>query len=210
MIGQRFGSWVITDAPFKKGKKTFVDARCDCGTKRGVDLNSLKRGDSRCCGCLHKGKFKHGQRGRRLYNIWRGLRERCNNPNAPDYAWYGGRGITVCKDWDDYKTFQIWADHNGYQNTLTIDRIDNDQGYCPENCRWATHSQQAINRRGTAKYRGACKEGTKYRSRIWVDGRFLHLGLFDTKDEAALAWNTAAIKHRGANTRLNKVEANIE
>lgn len=92
--------------------------------------------------------YKHGLSGHRIYIIWSNMKQRCNNPKAHEYAAYGGRGITVCDEWlHDVKVFYDWAMANGYRDDLTIDRIDNDKGYSPDNCRWATKEQQYSNMR---------------------------------------------------------------
>jgi len=92
--------------------------------------------------------YKHGQCKTRLYNIWGNMIWRCENPKASIYYLYGGRGITVCEEWrKDFKTFWIWANNNGYSDELSLDRIDNDKGYSPDNCRWATQIEQSNNKR---------------------------------------------------------------
>lgn len=96
---------------------------------------------------VETGRFtpKHGARHTKLYRVWCSMRERCNNPNNKSYHRYGFRGIKVCKDWDDFDRFRLWAFCNGYADGLTIDRIDNNAGYSPQNCRWVTTAQQNRN-----------------------------------------------------------------
>lgn len=93
----------------------------------------------------------------RLYNIWTDMKQRCYNPNAKNYNRYGGRGIKVFSEWkDSFEKFKNWALENGYQNSLTLDRLDNNSGYCPANCRWATAKQQSHNRANTILCNGVC------------------------------------------------------
>jgi hypothetical protein len=99
-------------------------------------------------------KTKHGMFGTRIYRIYQGIKRRCNNPNASDYKYYGGRGITVCEEWnekDGFVAFYKWAVENGYADNLTIDRIDVSKGYSPNNCRWVTQVEQARNKRNNHK-----------------------------------------------------------
>jgi hypothetical protein len=94
-----------------------------------------------------KGNYKHGMRHTRIYNIWRSMRQRCSNPNCINYHNYGGKGITVCDEWNDsFELFYEWAKKSGYKDGLTLDRKDADGNYEPSNCRWATQKEQQNNR----------------------------------------------------------------
>lgn len=95
---------------------------------------------------------KHNKTNTRLYNIFRYMKARCNNPMRPDFKHYGGRGITICAEWlNSFEAFYNWAINNGYAENLTIDRIDVNGDYCPENCRWVTMQTQCLNRKSNRK-----------------------------------------------------------
>ena len=99
--------------------------------------------------------FKHGESKSRLYRTWRGMKNRCSYPSAPDYKNYGGRGITVCDEWkDSFETFREWAISNGYDDSLTLDRINVNENYRPENCRWTTMKEQERNRSNNVFFEG--------------------------------------------------------
>lgn len=128
----------------------------------------------------------------RIYKIWQGMRQRCNNPNDKDYMLYGGRGIKVCPEWDcDAEPFILWSLENGYADNLSIDRINTNGDYCPENCRWATSTQQIRNRRmqrtNKTGVNGVHIDRNAYRATIYVNNKRIDLGRYKTLDEAAEA-----------------------
>lgn len=149
LTGQKFGRLtVIQRVPNKKDKIMWL-CKCICGTEIVCAGNHLKSGDSRSCGCYRREKrTTHSMTNSRLYSIWENMKTRCNNPQSKRYKDYGERGIHVCDLWaNDFVAFHEWAISNGYSDDLTIDRINVNGDYTPENCRWITLAEQNINKR---------------------------------------------------------------
>ena len=165
LTGQRFGKLTVIErtANTKYGEAQWI-CQCDCGHPYKVVVGkNLTKGVVKSCGCLMEenrlsiGKrvnhTKHGMYGTRIYNIWNGMKGRCSDISNPNY---GGRGITVCDEWQKFELFYEWAMANGYDDTLTLDRINVNGNYEPSNCRWATVKMQCNNTRvnHTITYRG--------------------------------------------------------
>lgn len=186
LTGQKFGKWTVLQfGEIKSGKFYYWECVCDCGTKRSVMSNHLKSQRSQSCGCSaprgkDHGSFKHGESNSPEFKAWLQMLTRCNNRSANSWPDYGGRGITVCERWaTDFSSF---LEDMGRKpsSSHSLDRIDVNQGYFPENCRWADTKQQARNTRRTR----------------WVTylGREMSL---------AEACELSGVKYASANERLN-------
>lgn len=150
--GQRFGRLVITGYAGGDGKKSWWQARCDCGTEKLFVGAELRKGHTNSCGCLALESIKtrsvtHGMSYHAAYGVWNSMLDRCELPSHKAFKRYGGRGITVCERWHKFADF--WADMGPtWQRGLTIERLNNEAGYSPRNCAWRDRKAQARNSRG--------------------------------------------------------------
>lgn len=146
-------------------QRMFAKFLCVCGQYCEHRLSAVVQGKLKSCGCLKREKaaerckkanYKHGKsnfKQNRLYRIWSACKCRCRNPNIASWKWYGGKGIDIYESWaEDFMEFYSWAINNGYTDKLTLDRIDGNKNYCPENCKWSTYKEQALNRSSTTRF----------------------------------------------------------
>lgn len=165
LVGKRIGKLlVLSKTTVKKYTKkgtwniSAYVCLCDCGNKKTLRRDYLISGRAKSCGCYRAeaaanatrthGKSKGSKNHHPLYDVWSSMIQRCHNKNVKGYGLYGGRGITVCDKWlKDFENFYKWSMANGYRKGLSIDRINNNEGYSPENCRWTTSYEQSRNKR---------------------------------------------------------------
>ena len=161
--GQKFGRLTVLERDGNKGHEPTWKCVCECGNFTTVIGAELRKGNTTSCGCYAKevtskrmkGKAPHNKRHNmtktRIYKTWSAMKRRCHNPHDTSYYRYGGKGIEICDEWNNFDNFYAWAISNGYSDNLTIDRIDNQKGYQPDNCRWATQKVQANNKTNNHK-----------------------------------------------------------
>jgi len=152
LIGKKFGKLTVIKEGENKGKNTTWICKCDCGEEKTILAYNLTSGKSKSCGCVRGEKLgnlvrTHGFSNTRLYHIYKGIKQRCHNENNPAYMYYGGKGVSICNEWNcDYLKFKEWSLNNNYDEFVSIDRINPDGNYCPENCRWVSMQKQQNNK----------------------------------------------------------------
>jgi hypothetical protein len=173
-VGQIFGRLTIIKELQQVGSRRYFACKCECGREKKKRIDMLNGKAS--CGCLgkeirYKATAVHGEWDTRLHAIWSNMKQRCLNPKNTNYIHYGARGIEVCDEWMGYVAFMEWAKSNGYEINLTIERIDNNLGYSPCNCRWATRQEQANNTRRSLfiTYNGQTKTLSQWSRKIGID-----------------------------------------
>lgn len=171
--------------------------QCSCGNTKQIVQQRLRDGSTQSCGCIkpNKDKFRAIKSLSSLYKVWSSLKQRCNNPNNQAYSLYGGKGITVCDAWMNYNNFEQWAINNNYNENLSIDRIDGNLGYYPENCRWVTDTVQSRNikkYKGTSQYLGVHWDNNrnKWSASISINDKKKWLGYFLEEKDAAIFRDT--------------------
>lgn len=187
LAGQRFGRLIAikrVESKIYPNKKIITNwlCKCDCGKEIITRTDSLRNGRTQSCGCLHletllKTTKTHGMAGTRIYIIWQNMKERCYNKNAVGFSNYGGRGITVCDEWkESFECFYNWAVLNGYSDSLTIERIDVNGDYFPDNCKWISLKEQGFNKTNShyLTYNGITKTIAEWADEMGMNYDTLH------------------------------------
>ena len=196
-IGKRYGRLTVIEIAGKGShNRTLMKCKCDCGNEKVVPFGNLNTGRSNSCGCLERENYErlgnlnktHGESKTRLYKEWKGMYTRCYNPNRHTYSNYGGRGIKVSEQWKTFEEFKKWALSNGYSDNLSIDRIDVNGDYEPNNCRWITMKEQSLNKRNTIY---VTYQGEKKPLKIWA--KELNISYWTLKGRHTKGWTDREI-----------------
>lgn len=206
--GTRYGKLTIISPTNKhSGGNIIYKCICDCGKECYVSSGNLGK-STNSCGCLVEvNKIKHNKSQTKLYDVWTNMKQRCNNPKNPRYKNYGGRGIKICDEWNDFNNFYTWANQNGYDETLninkkqcTLDRIDVNGDYEPSNCRWISNKEQQNNKTDTVFYE---YNGERHTISEWADLYNLPLG--NLKSRISKGWDIKKILEQHINF-INNVD----
>ena len=183
-IGNRYALLTVIEKADTKNKAYWI-CKCDCGNITTVSGSNLRNGSVKSCGCLrNKSHLTHHLSKHPLYNVWYHIKRRCLKEKNPAYKDYGGRGITICEEWEkSFESFYFWAINNGYENNLTIDRIDNNKGYSPDNCRWTDSKTQCNNRRSCVMitYNGKTQNLMQWCEELGLNYKRIHNRLYKCK-----------------------------
>ena len=177
-----------------KQKKSYAMYMCPVCNKEFEAMKNKAEQQKSCGKCKGELRKTHGLWGTRTYRIWDNMKQRCSNENSDKYRYYGGKGIRVCDEWNKFEPFHEWAMANGYDDKLTIDRIDGDGDYEPDNCRWATITTQSRNTRkiqtnNKSGYRGVAIYKDRFTAQLKVNYKKVYLGIFIEAIEAAKAYD---------------------
>lgn len=199
-IGKKFGKWTLLEDLGCINGYRYIRCKCECGLEKNVTWSSIKRGLSTCC--VHCSHTHYSYSKERLYRIWRGMLNRCYCKNMKQYKYYGAKGIKVCDEWkNDYLIFREWALANGYDENApygkcTLDRIDVNGNYCPENCRWVNlniqnrnRNIQSSNKTGYSGIYLTSRLNKPWQSTIGINSKLVYIGYYETKKEAVEARN---------------------
>lgn len=204
LTGSTFGKLKVLGISEKRKKNgrctTYWSCLCECGNSTAASTNDLRTGNTSSCGCGHKGiNSTHGESKTRLYRTWRGMKNRCLNPNEEGYKNYGGRGIQICEEWMSFKPFAEWAKANGYADGMTIERSNVNGNYEPSNCLFIPNKDQALNKT-TTRYETAFGETKAFwdwskDSRCLVSYHALYLRITRYGWDMEKALTTASSRH---------------
>lgn len=204
--GDVFGQLKVEYSSFKNGVTHYI-CRCTCGNSTEVSRSNLLSNHTKSCGCLKVNGMKtHGMYDTKFYAVWKAMKQRCLNPKNQCYKNYGGRGIVLCEEWkqftnfkhDMYENYLLSVNKVGVKNT-SLDRINNNEGYHKENCRWVSRSIQSFNRRSVPNTKSGVrgvhqrKDTLKWEARIKVNGKTKGLGNYVNKEDAIQARREAEL-----------------